>query len=247
MRHLLAQRLRVLRRLGPGAQDRDLARAEGDRAAAAGRGRSTRRARPRAGSRGPAGPRPAAAARASSVAPVGAVVEKDAGIRAAGIPVGGQQRLQLRAAVATRAGTGKLMAPDGHTVAQAPQPMHRCGSTLTWSPSEAIASVEQTSMQALQPVDRRAAVGAEVLAVGEVARLLELADGFAPLREHRVERRVVGDAPVALRRLVHARRAAGRRSRGPGRTPRRPRRAARAPGRRARSRGRRASRENSPR
>ena len=43
------------------------------------------------------------------------------------------------------------MAPDGHTEAQAPQPMHRCGSTFTWSPSAAMASVEQTSMHLLQP------------------------------------------------------------------------------------------------
>ncbi len=32
--------------------------------------------------------------------------------------------------------------------------MHRCGSTLTWSPSAAMAAVEQTSMHWLQPVLR---------------------------------------------------------------------------------------------
>jgi len=44
------------------------------------------------------------------------------------------------------------MAPDGQTVAQPPQPMHKCGSTLTWSPSAKIASVEQTSKHWLQPI-----------------------------------------------------------------------------------------------
>jgi hypothetical protein len=44
------------------------------------------------------------------------------------------------------------MAPEGQTVAHAPHPMHRCGSTFTWSPSDAIACVEQMSMQALQPL-----------------------------------------------------------------------------------------------
>ena len=37
-------------------------------------------------------------------------------------------------------------------VGQAPQPAHRWGSTLTWSPSARIAPVEHTSMQRLHPV-----------------------------------------------------------------------------------------------
>ena len=49
-------------------------------------------------------------------------------------------------------GYANAIAPDGQTVAQAPQPMHRCGSTTTWSPSARIAAVEQTSMHWLQPV-----------------------------------------------------------------------------------------------
>ena len=45
-----------------------------------------------------------------------------------------------------------IITNDGHTVAHAPQPMQRCGSTLTRSPSEAIARVEQISMQDVHPV-----------------------------------------------------------------------------------------------
>ncbi len=44
------------------------------------------------------------------------------------------------------------MAPEGQTVEQAPQPMHRWGSTFTWSPSDEIACVEQISMHLSQPV-----------------------------------------------------------------------------------------------
>ena len=46
------------------------------------------------------------------------------------------------------------IAPDGQTVAHAPQPAHRFGLTFTWSPSWLMAPVEQTSMHALQPVLR---------------------------------------------------------------------------------------------
>ena len=44
------------------------------------------------------------------------------------------------------------MAPEGQTVVHAPQPRQRCGSTKTWSPSDRIARVEQTSMHCVQPV-----------------------------------------------------------------------------------------------
>src|SRR3546814_15615821 len=45
------------------------------------------------------------------------------------------------------------MAPDGHTVVQAPHPAHRCGSTtICWRfASLRMASAEQTSTHALQP------------------------------------------------------------------------------------------------
>ena len=48
----------------------------------------------------------------------------------------------------------KLIAPDGHTVAHAPHPMHKCGSTLTWSPSALMAAVEQMSMHWVHPILR---------------------------------------------------------------------------------------------
>ena len=48
-----------------------------------------------------------------------------------------------------------VIAPEGQAVAQAPQPIHKCGLTLTRplpdSNTELIACVEQISMQAEHP------------------------------------------------------------------------------------------------
>jgi apolipoprotein N-acyltransferase len=54
---------------------------------------------------------------------------------------------------ATR-GYAYVIAPDGQTLAHAPQPMHKCGSTLIrlCSGSLVIARVEHTSMHWVQPV-----------------------------------------------------------------------------------------------
>ena len=66
----------------------------------------------------------------------------------------------MRAPSSFGRGAAKVSAPLGQTVVQAPQPTHRCGSTMMPPPlvlpfsdaSLRIAAAEQTSMQAVQPV-----------------------------------------------------------------------------------------------
>ena len=68
--------------------------------------------------------------------------------------------VRMRRPMSSGFGVAYVSAPLGHTVVQAPQPTHRCGSTTMPPPvarpfaeaSLRIASAEQTSMQARQPI-----------------------------------------------------------------------------------------------
>src|SRR5262245_65722467 len=60
-------------------------------------------------------------------------------------------RRLIRAPISGTRGLAYVMAPDGQTVAQPPQPAHRCDSTFTLSPAAVIAFVEHTSMHRVQP------------------------------------------------------------------------------------------------
>ena len=92
----------------------------------------------------------------------------------------------------------------GHTVAQPPQPAHRCGSTLTLSPADEIA-LGRTDVDALGTSHLpRPAVSADPLLVHEELRLLELADQPRKLGcRQRLLERIAAWREIALRLLRH--------------------------------------------
>ncbi len=200
--HLLAHRLRIFRRFRPRREHDDLACAQGNRTqqhvdadARHVPGLERNHARGQAAAR---------RRRARQAIPsVGAVVEQDAGVAAAGVAVGAEQGLHLRAAMR-----------DARELEA-----HRPGGTYRGTGSAAHAQVRidpdvvavgadrlrRTDVDALAAaVDPRARMRAEVLAIGEVARLLEFPDRVGRLVQRKREGRGIGHAPITLRRLVMA-------------------------------------------
>ena len=131
-----------------------------------------------------------------------AVVEDDAGVRAAGVAIGGEQLLHLRAAMGDAGILVRHRARRAHGGAgAATHAQVRLDRDVVAVGSDRPGGADLDARVAALYVG--AAVGAELLAVGEVLGLLELPDRFAQLRHDRSRVRSRRDMVIALGRLAH--------------------------------------------